>query len=279
MSTYAIGDLQGCYTELQDLLNKINFDETNDQLWFAGDLINRGPESLKCLRFVKSLEKNAKTVLGNHDLHLLAIANKVRKPHRNDTFDEILNADDAEALLNWIKHLPLLVHDKELNFTMIHAGLPPQWSLKKARKLAKETENVLQSDQFTDFIHNMYGNQPDTWSETLSGDDLHRFIINCFTRIRYLEETGKLNLKENNAPGRQAKNLIPWYALPNRKTNKDKIIFGHWSTVTLGKQQNFKQYNVYPLDTGCLWGGELTAMRLEDEKIFSVPSRQSKLEK
>lgn len=279
MSTYAIGDLQGCYTELQDLLNKINFDETNDQLWFVGDLVNRGPESLKCLRFVKSLEKNAKTVLGNHDLHLLAIANKVRKPHRNDTLDEILNADDAEALLYWIRHLPLLVHDKELNFTMIHAGLPPQWSLKKARKLANETENILQSDQFTDFIHNMYGNQPDIWSETLSGDDFHRFIINCFTRIRYLEETGKLNLKENNAPGTQAKNLRPWYALPNRKTNKDKIIFGHWSTVTLGEQQNFKQHNVYPLDTGCLWGGELTAMRLEDEKIFNVPSRQAKLEK
>lgn len=279
MSTYAIGDLQGCYTELQDLLNKISFDETNDQLWFAGDLVNRGPESLKCLRFVKSLEKNAKTVLGNHDLHLLAIANKVRKPHRNDTLDEILNADDADDLLDWIRHLPLLVHDKELNFTMIHAGLPPQWSIKKARKLANETENVLQSDQFTDFIHNMYGNQPDTWSETLSGDDLHRFIINCFTRIRYLEETGKLNLKENNAPGRQAKNLLPWYVLPNRKTNEDKIIFGHWSTVMLGEEQNFKQYNVYPLDTGCLWGGELTAMRLEDEKIFSVPSRQPKLEK
>lgn len=279
MSTYAIGDLQGCYTELQDLLNKINFDETNDQLWFVGDLVNRGPESLKCLRFVKSLGEKAKTVLGNHDLHLLAIANKVRKPHRNDTLDEILNADDAEALLNWIKHLPLLVHDESLNFTMIHAGLPPQWSLKKAKELAKETENLLQSDQFTDFIHNMYGNQPDIWSETLSGDDLHRFIINCFTRIRYLEETGKLNLKENNAPGRQAKNLIPWYALPNRKTNEDKIIFGHWSTVMLGEEQNFKQYNVYPLDTGCLWGGELTAMRLEDEKIFSVPSRQAKFEK
>ncbi|MGB1800339.1 MAG: symmetrical bis(5'-nucleosyl)-tetraphosphatase [Gammaproteobacteria bacterium] len=279
MATYAIGDLQGCYTELQDLLNKINFDETKDQLWFVGDLVNRGPESLECLRFVKSLGKKAKTVLGNHDLHLLAIANKVRQPHRNDTVDEILNADDAEALLNWIRHLPLLVHDEELNFSMIHAGLPPQWSLKKAKKLAKETESLLQSDQFNDFIHNMYGDQPDIWTETLSNDDLHRFIINCFTRIRYLEETGKLNLKENNAPGKQSETLLPWYALPNRKTNEDKIIFGHWSTVTLGEEQNFKQHNVYPLDTGCLWGGELTAMRLEDEKLFSVASRQTTLEK
>ncbi len=279
MSTYAIGDLQGCYAELQDLLNKINFDESKDKLWFVGDLVNRGPDSLKCLRYVKSLEKKAKTVLGNHDLHLLAIANKVRQPHRNDTFDEILNADDANDLLDWIRHLPLLVHDKDLNFTMIHAGLPPQWSLKKAKELAKETESLLQSDKFTDFIHNMYGDKPDTWSKTLSGDDHHRFIVNCFTRIRYLEETGKLNLEENNAPGTQAKNLIPWYALANRKTNKDKIIFGHWSTVTLGEERKFKQYNVYPLDTGCLWGGELTAMRLEDEKIFSVPSRKPKFEK
>lgn len=274
MATYAIGDLQGCYTELQDLLNKINFDETKDQLWFVGDLVNRGPESLECLRFVKSLGKKAKTVLGNHDLHLLAIANKVRQPHRSDTIDEILNADDAEELLNWIRHLPLLVHDEELKFSMIHAGLPPQWSLKKAKKLAKETESLLQNDQFNNFIHNMYGDQPYIWSETLSNDDRHRFIINCFTRIRYLEETGKLNLKENNAPGKQPEALLPWYALPNRKTNEDKIIFGHWSTVTLGEEQNFKQHNVYPLDTGCLWGKELTAMRLEDEKMFSVPSRQ-----
>ena len=278
MSTYAIGDLQGCYAEFQDLLNEINFDESKDTLWFVGDLVNRGPESLKCLRFVKSLGKNAKTVLGNHDLHLLAIANNVRKPHREDTFDEILNADDANELLDWIRHLPLLVYDEALNFTMIHAGLPPQWSLKKARKLAKETESLLQSEQFNDFIHNMYGNQPDLWSKTLTGNDRHRFIINCFTRIRYLEKTGKLNLKENNAPGTQAKNLMPWYALPNRKSNKDKIIFGHWSTVMLGNEHNFKQYNVYPIDTGCLWGRPLTAMRLEDEKMFSVPSRQPKFE-
>ena len=279
MSTYAIGDLQGCFSELQDLLDKINFDESKDKLWFVGDLVNRGPESLKCLRFVKSLGKKAKTVLGNHDLHLLAVANKVREPHRNDTFDEILNANDADELFNWIRHLPLLVHDKKLNFTMIHAGLPPQWSLKKAKKLAKETESLLQSKQFNDFIHNMYGDQPDSWSKTLDGDDRYRFIINCFTRVRYLEQSGKLNLKENNSPGTQPESLIPWYALPRRKTNKDKIIFGHWSTVTLGEKQNFKEYNVYPLDTGCLWGGTLTAMRLEDEKIFSVSSKQTKFEK
>jgi bis(5'-nucleosyl)-tetraphosphatase (symmetrical) len=276
MSTYAIGDLQGCYSELQDLLNKINFDEIDDQLWFVGDIVNRGPESLACLSFVKSLGTNAKTVLGNHDLHLLAIANKVHKPHRKDTFDEILSADNSEELLDWIKHQPLLVTDPDLNFTMIHAGLPPQWTVEQTKELAKETESLLQSKKFNNFIHNMYGDQPDTWSDKLKDDDRHRYIINCFTRIRYCDANGKLNLKEKAPPGSQDESLTAWYAIPERKTKKDKLIFGHWSTVHLGNEHNFKQYNVYPLDTGCLWGGKLTAMRLEDEKLFSVPSRQPK---
>ncbi len=279
MSTYAIGDLQGCYAELKDLLDKINFDETNDQLWFVGDLVNRGPESLECLRFVKTLGSKAKTVLGNHDLHLLAVANKVRKPHRKDTFDEILNAKDSEELFEWIKQQPLLVNDPDLNFTMIHAGLPPQWNLQQAQELAQETESLIQSKQFDNFIQVMYGDQPDTWSEKLKDDDRHRFIINAFTRARYIDKDNKLDMKETCAPGKQNKALTPWYSILERKTKKDNIIFGHWSTVLLGNENNFKQYNVYPLDTGCLWGGELTAMRLEDEKLFSVPSRQPKFDK
>lgn len=277
MSTYAIGDLQGCYSELQDLLNKINFDETNDQLWFVGDLVNRGPVSLQTLCFVKSLGNSAKVTLGNHDLHLLAVANNVRKPHRKDTLDEILNANDSDELLEWVRHQSLLVNDPELNFTMVHAGLPPQWSMGQAKELAQETELFLQSDQFSDFINHMYGDKPDIWSDTLKDDDRHRFIINAFTRIRYIDKNGKLNIKESGAPGTQDESLTPWYALRSRKTINDKIIFGHWSTVHLGNEKNFKQYNVYPLDTGCLWGGSLTAMRLEDEKIFSVPSRQPKI--
>ncbi len=279
MSTYVIGDLQGCYFELQNLLDKINFNKTNDRLWFVGDIVNRGPDSLACLRFVKSLGTNAKTVLGNHDLHLLAIANKVRKPHRKDTVDEILIADDSEELLKWLKHQPLLVTEPEFHYTMIHAGLPPQWSLDQAKELAQETESLLQSEQFNDFIHQMYGDQPDTWSNTLKDADRHRFIINCFTRIRYCDKSGRLNLKEKCPPGSQDKQLTPWYALPERKTKKNKIIFGHWSTVRLGNEKDFKQYNVYPIDTGCLWGGELTAMRLEDEKLFSIPSQQEKFQK
>ncbi len=277
MSTYAIGDLQGCYAELQDLLNELNFDESNDCLWFVGDLINRGPQSLECLRFVKSLGNSAKTVLGNHDLHLLAVANKVRKPHRKDTLDDILNAEDADELLSWTRELPLLVNDSDLNFTMVHAGLPPQWSLAQAIELAQETEALLSSDQFDKFIQKMYGNQPDRWSEQLEGYDRHRFIINCLTRMRYCHANGRLNLKANNAPGKEDKHLIPWYALPERHTKNNKIIFGHWSTVHLGNEKNFNQYNVYPLDTGCLWGGEMTAMRLEDKKLFSVSSQQPKI--
>ncbi len=277
MSTYAIGDLQGCYTELQDLLDKINFDENKDLLWFVGDLVNRGPESLKTLRFVKLLGVTAKVVLGNHDLHLLAVANKIRKPHKKDTFDEIIDADDSVELLDWVRYQSLLVNDPDLGFTMVHAGLAQQWSLDQAKELAQETESLLQSNQCNDFLEHMYGEQPDIWSDSLIGYDRHRFIINCIARIRYCDTSGKFDLKETGAPGTQPNSLIPWYALPNRKTKNNKIIFGHWSTIHLGNENNFKQYNVYPLDTGCLWGGELTAMRLEDEKMFSVPSRQPKI--
>tara|TARA_R110002073_G_C9481859_1_gene580112 strand:- start:3248 stop:4078 length:831 start_codon:yes stop_codon:yes gene_type:complete len=272
MSTYAIGDLQGCYAELQNLLDKINFDQTNDRLWFVGDLINRGPKSLECLRFVKSLGNSARTVLGNHDLHLLAVANNVRKPHRKDTLDEIMNAEDSDELLSWVRNLPLLECDTDLNFNMVHAGLPPQWSLSQAIELAQETETLLRSDQFDDFIQQMYGDLPNRWSEKLEGYDRHRFIINCLTRMRYCHADGQLDFTAKNAPGKEDKKLNPWYALKNRQTKKNKIIFGHWSTVHLGNEKNFKQFNVYPLDTGCLWGRDMTAMRLEDEKIFSVAS-------
>lgn len=277
MPTYAIGDIQGCLDELKDLLNEINFDEGNDQLWFAGDLINRGPKSLETLRFVKSL-KNTKTVLGNHDLHLLAVAEGVRKPHRNDTFDEILNAEDKTDSFNWIRQQGLLIHNKALNFTLVHAGLPPQWSLQQARELAKETESLIKTEKFNDFLNVMYGDEPKIWQDELSGFDRHRYIINCLTRLRYCTHKGKLNFSEKGAPGSQKKSLIPWYAFEKRKNKDNKILFGHWSTVHLGNEKDFRQYNVYPLDAGCLWGGALTALRLEDETWFSVPSRQKKLD-
>ena len=276
MSAYAIGDIQGCYYELQKLLNEINFDEKNDQLWFVGDLINRGPKSLQTIRFVKSLGDKAKVVLGNHDLHLLAVSKNIRPLSKKDTMKEILTADDIHELINWIKSRPLLITDNNLGFTMVHAGLAPQWTLENAKNLARECELILQSEKINDFLTLMYGDKPNIWSESLEGCDKQRFIINCLTRIRFCNSDGKLNLDTKVAPGMQKKSLIPWYALPNRKTLDEKIIFGHWSTIYLGNEKNFKKYNVYPIDTGCLWGGQLTAMRLEDEKIFSVPSEQPK---
>jgi len=276
MSTYAIGDIQGCYSELQNLLNEINFDERRDELWFAGDLVNKGPKSLQTLRFIKALGVNAKITLGNHDLHLLAVAKNIQPLLKKDTIQEILAADDVKELIDWLKSRPLLITDDNLNFTMVHAGLPPQWSLENAKEFAKECELILQSEKINKLLAEMYGDTPNIWVNSLQDYAKQRFIINCFTRIRFCNSDGMLDFDTKVAPGKQNTSLIPWYSLPNRKTKDNKIIFGHWSTVHIGNEKNFKQYNVYPIDTGCLWGGRLTAMRLEDEKVFSVPSEQPK---
>jgi bis(5'-nucleosyl)-tetraphosphatase (symmetrical) len=277
MSTYAIGDIQGCYSELQNLLNEINFDERRDELWFTGDLVNKGPKSLQTLRFIKALGVNAKITLGNHDLHLLAVAKNIRPLSKKDTIQEILAADDVKELIDWLKSRPLLITDDNLNFTMVHAGLPPQWSLENAKECAKECELILQGEKINKLLSEMYGDTPNIWVNSLQDYAKQRFIINCFTRIRFCNSDGMLDFNTKVAPGKQNTSLIPWYSLPNRKTKDNKIIFGHWSTVHIGNEKNFKQYNVYPIDTGCLWGGGLTAMRLEDEKVFSVPSEQPKI--
>ena len=276
MSAYAIGDIQGCYSELQNLLNEINFDERRDELWFTGDLVNKGPKSLQTLRFIKALGVNAKITLGNHDLHLLAVAKNIQPLLKKDTIQEILAADDVKELIDWLKSRPLLITDDDLNFTMVHAGLPPQWSLENAKEFAKECELILQSEKINKLLAEMYGDTPNIWVNSLQDYAKQRFIINCFTRIRFCNSDGMLDFDTKVAPGKQNTSLIPWYSLPNRKTKDNKIIFGHWSTVHIGNEKNFKQYNVYPIDTGCLWGGRLTAMRLEDEKVFSVPSEQPK---
>ena len=276
MSAYAIGDIQGCYSELQNLLNEINFDERRDELWFTGDLVNKGPKSLQTLRFIKALGVNAKITLGNHDLHLLAVAKNIQPLLKKDTIQEILAADDVKELIDWLKSRPLLITDDNLNFTMVHAGLPPQWSLENAKEFAKECELILQSEKINKLLAEMYGDTPNIWVNSLQDYAKQRFIINCFTRIRFCNSNGMLDFDTKVAPGKQNTSLIPWYSLPNRKTKDNKIIFGHWSTVHIGNEKNFKQYNVYPIDTGCLWGGRLTAMRLEDEKVFSVPSEEPK---
>jgi len=274
VSVYAIGDLQGCFDELKELLDKINFDESNDQLWFTGDLVNRGPKSLECLRFVKALGDNAVTVLGNHDLHLLAIANGQEQFMRKaDTLQSILTAFDREELLSWLRQCPLLHHDSDLGFTLIHAGLPPQWNLELATTCAKEVETVLSGNNYIDYFAEMYGNQPDSWSVDLTGWDRLRFITNCFTRIRYCTPDGRLEFKEKGPPGQQAAPYVPWFKITNRHSRNLEIIFGHWGTLLL-KEEEYSNDNVFPIDTGCLWGRKLTALRLEDTQYFSVPSQQ-----
>lgn len=265
MSTYVIGDIQGCFDELQKLLEKISFDPEKDRLWFAGDLVNRGPKSLETLRFVKSLGKAANSVLGNHDLHLLAISQGNLKHASGASLDPILKADDCEELLHWLRFRPMLLHDEQLGFTLIHAGLPPQWDLSMAKQAARELEVTLQGEKFSDYCEKMYGNKPNKWSPDLSGMDRLRFITNCFTRLRFCDAEGKLGLSEKGAPGSQDKKYLPWFEIKGRKTAKDKILFGHWSMLGLMQEKN-----IWSLDTGCLWGGQLTALRLEDEKIFQV---------
>ena len=260
MATYAIGDLQGCYDSLLRLLEKIQFNRDKDTLWFAGDLVNRGSDSLSTLRYVKALGNSAVTVLGNHDLHLLAIAAKHKKT-KDDGLKDILKAHDSDDLLYWLRNQPLLHHDKKLNYTMTHAGIYPLWSINKAKKRAAELESVLRSDDYLEFVFNMYGNLPEKWSKKLSGWERLRFICNSFTRMRYCEKDGALNFKSHGAPGTHHKNTIPWFEVSDRKAAKDKILFGHWST--LGKVQH---KNIYPLDTGCVWGGKLTALRIDKTK-------------
>ena len=273
MTTYAIGDLQGCHQELMELLDSINFDPANDRLWFVGDLINRGPESLQTLRFVRELGATAVTVLGNHDLHLLAVAFGDAQLRRKDTLKPILEADDRDELLDWLRCRPLLHHDDELGYTLTHAGLPPAWDLATASECAREVQTVLSGDKHPWFLREIYGNKPDYWDDRLEGVERWRYAVNALTRMRYCDSDGRLALEQKGPPGTQGAELKPWFEAGQRKNRDLKIIFGHWSTLRL-IDEDFRQYKVYPLDTGCVWGGSLTAMSLEDEREFSVPSRQ-----
>jgi bis(5'-nucleosyl)-tetraphosphatase (symmetrical) len=268
MATYAIGDIQGCYDELQQLLEQIQFDPTKDKLWFAGDLVNRGPKSLDVLRFVKDLGDSAITVLGNHDLHLIAVWKQHhRHSSSNETLQAILDAPDCDELLNWLRSRPLLHRDHDLGFSMLHAGLPPQWTLAEAELYAKEVETVLQGESFTEFLQHMYGNKPKKWSAELNGWDRLRFIVNSFTRLRFCKKSGKLKFKYKGAPGSQKNSHIPWYRVEERRSRDEKIVFGHWSTLGL-----YMQNNVFGIDTGCLWGGSLTALQIDcnPPKVFQL---------
>jgi bis(5'-nucleosyl)-tetraphosphatase (symmetrical) len=258
MAVYAVGDVQGCYAELQALLGKIGFDAAHDRLWFTGDLVNRGPESLETLRFVQGLGEAAVTVLGNHDLHLLAAASGIPLSHNDHTLDAVLEAPDRDALIAWLRRQPLLHHDAALNFTMLHAGLPPQWDLPQAQRCAAEVEAALRGEGFVKLIEHMRGNEPGVWREDLAGYDRLRFIINCLTRLRYCDRDGHLDFRSKGPPGTQPEGLYPWYAVPGRASAGQNIVFGHWSTL-----RDYGYPGIYPIDSACLWGGALTALRID----------------
>ncbi len=267
MALYAIGDIQGCYDSLLKLLEKIGFSESEDELWCCGDLVNRGSRSLETLRFIRELGDNAQTVLGNHDLHLIAVATGVQQSGKRDTLQAILKAPDRKDLMDWLVARPLAISHVDLNYFMVHAGVYPKWSLEQTLRYAGEVENKLQSETAGEFLQKMYGNKPNKWHAELQDFDRLRFITNSLTRMRYLHEDDKLDMKQKGVPGSQPKELTPWFEKPNKDWNK-KIVFGHWST--LGVLQTEK---VIALDGGCLWGGKLAAAKLQTEavEIISIP--------
>lgn len=259
MAVYVIGDVQGCYKELKKLLKAINFKENRDQLWFVGDLVNRGPDSLKTLRFVRSLGDNAITVLGNHDLHLLAVHYIGVELKSSDTIQPLLDAEDCVELMEWLRFKPLMHFDPDLNFALVHAGIYPGWSISIARQRAAEVENALQGAGITDFLTQMYGNEPVSWSDELEGMLRLRFITNVFTRMRYLKENKKLDLTTKGAPDKlKSSSVKPWFEFKQSAIKHNRVAFGHWSTLPTN------QYgSCFAMDSGCLWGGRITALRID----------------
>lgn len=267
MADYAIGDVQGCYEPLQRLLECINFNEHVDRLWFVGDLVNRGPDSLAVLRFIRSLPITPRITLGNHDLHLLGSIFGGRPwVGSDDTIQEVIQAPDAEELGHWLRKQSILIYSAELNVVMCHAGISPLWDLTTASSLANELETVLSGENYNSFLAQMYGNKPDVWSEDLQGIDRLRIITNYFTRMRFCDVNGKLELGYKGTIDEAPTSLYPWYEVPNRKKIDAHIVFGHWAAL-MGKSPNPK---IHAIDTGSLWGGQLTALCLQDKQRFSV---------
>ncbi|GAB1263776.1 symmetrical bis(5'-nucleosyl)-tetraphosphatase [Aurantivibrio infirmus] len=265
MATYAVGDIQGCLPALECLLKKISFDPQKDKLWVCGDIVNRGPDSLGTLRFLFQMRNSVVAVLGNHDMHLLAIAHGYKKMGRNDNMLAILDAPDRHELFAWLRHRPFVHHDPVLAFTMVHAGIPPMWTIKKALKRSAEIEAVLQSNQFENYLRSMYGNTPDRWDKSLSGTNRWRLITNYFTRMRFCNEIGRLNLDCKLGKDQAPKGYSAWFDIKGRETEKDNIVFGHWASID-GKTGH---PHAFALDTGCVWGRKLSAMRLEDKAWYS----------
>jgi bis(5'-nucleosyl)-tetraphosphatase (symmetrical) len=283
MSTYVIGDLQGCAASFDALLEQVGFDIARDRVWLVGDLVNRGPDSLGVLRKVMALGDAAVTVLGNHDLHLLAVSAGVRKPGRSDTLDAVLNAPDGHELLDWLRHRSL-AHRETLpggasstDVLMVHAGVLPDWSVDDTMRHACELEAALRADDWGDTLAAWFGNQPDRWDEALRGADRLRAIVNVLTRLRFCSDDGRIDFKAKDAPGLAGSSFPappsgfkPWFEFETRRSRDALIVFGHWSTLGLMVRDD-----VVALDSGCVWGGALTAIRLEDRAVFQVPCPQA----
>lgn len=264
MSIYALGDLQGCFEPLERIIDELKFDPARDRLWFVGDLVNRGPDSLRCLRFVKSLGPAAVTVLGNHDLHLVCVAEGVERRRKRDTLDDVLAAPDRDELVGWLRERPLM-HVEE-GFALVHAGLLPQWTVARARGLAAEVESRLRGPDYRELLERMYGDEPDRWSESLTGIERLRVIINAMTRLRVVDAQGAMVLRFKGEPGEASDAWTPWFDAPGRASRDHTVVCGHWSALGLAMRAD-----LLSLDSGCVWGRSLSAVRLQDRSLFQVP--------
>lgn len=258
MAVYGIGDVQGCFAEFRQLLERLDFDPSSDRLLLTGDLVNRGPNSLAVLKYVRSLGERAITVLGNHDLHLLAIADGASRLKSKDTVSDILDSSERDELLAWLRQQPLAYRDRETGHLLVHAGLVPQWDSEQALAFSAEVEAALQGPDHGKFFRNMYGNEPDHWDPDLKGWPRLRFITNVLTRLRYCDSSGRVDFLHKEGPDRAPSHLLPWFRVPARRSAGEAVVFGHWSTLGY-----LRENGVVALDDGCLWGGRLVAVRLD----------------
>lgn len=264
MAVYAVGDVQGCLEPLQCLLEHVAFDPSKDRLWLVGDLVNRGPQSLETLRFLYGIRDSLVCVLGNHDLHLLAASRNIERLRKNDTLREVLDAPDCGDLLEWLRQQKLMHYDEERNIAMVHAGIPPQWTLKKALKCASEVEEALRDDNLIEpFLDGMYGNEPAQWDKDLRGVTRLRVITNYFTRMRFCTRDGKLDLKGKEGVDTALPGYAPWFSYSERKTKGLKIIFGHWAAL----EGKCNEPDMFALDTGCVWGGAMVLLNVDSGEL------------
>lgn len=275
MTTYAVGDLQGCLDPLKCLLDRVAFDPARDRLWLVGDLVNRGPKSLETLRFLFAMRDSVTCVLGNHDLHLLAVAHNVERLKKSDTLREIIEAPDAGDLLDWLRRQKLVHYDEARDIAMVHAGIPPMWTLAKALKRAAEVEEALLDDaRLPLFLEGMYGNDPACWESDLHGITRLRVITNYFTRMRFCKADGTLDLKSKEGADTAPPGYRPWFAHPSRKTRGQKIIFGHWAAL----EGKCNEPGLHALDTGCVWGGTMTLLNIDNGQRISCDCKEPRHE-